>query len=193
MKNKTALIGIIVGALLVVFVFISSYNSLIDLQEDVNLAQSNIEDAMQSRIEKIPDLVATVKAYTSHEEKVFEELAEARESLAACLDSGDLEAIDAADKNLTVKLNNLIGLAEDNPDITAGQQYSALMDQIEGAVNRISQARREYNKTVNAYNRAISHFPDNFIARILGFDRLEEFEADENAHQSSVVNFGNSN
>ncbi len=176
---------VVFGAYLVL-----TYNSLINVREDVNLAYSNVENAMQARLEKIPDLVATVKANTEHEEKVFEELAQAREALAGCLSSGDLEAIDVADKELSIKLNKLIGLVEDNPEMQVGQQYTALMDQIEGAVNRITQARREYNTAVNAYNRKIAQFPCMIYASIFGFDRLEEFTADEAAHQTNVVDFG---
>lgn len=188
-RNNTPIL-IIVAILILVAFLAFTYNSLVNVREDVNLARSNVESAMQARLEKIPDLVATVKAYTTHEEKIFEELASAREALAASLSSGDLSAIDAADKELSIKLNNLIGLAEDNPEIQAGQQYTALMDQIEGAVNRITQARREYNSAVNAYNRKISQFPCNIYAAIFGFERLQEFTADDAAHQTNVVDFG---
>lgn len=182
-----ALIGIVIGIVWLVI----SYNSLVSAKEDVNLAQANVETAMQARIEKIPDLVETVKAYTAHEEKMYEELAQAREALASSIESGNLQEIDAADRRLTVKINNIISLAEDNPDFTSGEQYTSLMDSIEGAVNRITQARREYNKAVNAYNRKVNKFPGNIYAMIFGFDTLEEFKADENAHSTNVVNFGN--
>ena len=182
-----ALIGIVIGIVWLVI----SYNSLVSAKEDVNLAQANVETAMQARIEKIPDLVETVKAYTAHEEKMYEELAQVREALASSIESGNLQEIDAADRRLTVKINNIISLAEDNPDFTSGEQYTSLMDSIEGAVNRITQARREYNKAVNAYNRKVNMFPGNIYAMIFGFDTLEEFKADENAHSTNVVNFGN--
>lgn len=181
----------VIGIILLIGVFLAfTYNSLVNVREDVNLAKSNVEAAMQARIEKIPDLVSTAKAYTAHEEKMYDELTSSREALAAALKSGDLAAIDAADKKFTVAINNLIALAEDNPEFKADTHYTRLMDQIEGAVNRITQARREYNKAVNAYNRKISQFPCSIYAALFGFDRMDEFTADEAAHQTNVVDFG---
>lgn len=189
-KNITKT-SIIIGIVIAAFCLITSYNSFVSAKADVDLAQSNIEAAMQARIEKIPDLVATAKAYTDHGERMYEELTQAREALAKSIESGNLQQIDVADRELTVKINNIISLVEDNPEFDAGEQYTALMDSIEGAVNRITQARREYNKAVNAYNKKIDAFPGNVYAKLFGFEKQEEFKADENAHRTSVVDFGN--
>ncbi len=189
-ENSKVMPYVLIGLVIAAIWLATSYNSLVSAKEDVNLAQSNVETAMQARIEKIPDLVATVKAYTAHEEKMYEELTQAREALASSIKSGNLQEIDAANRELTVKINNIISLAEDNPDFTSGEQYTSLMDSIEGAVNRITQARREYNKAVNAYNRKVNMFPGKIYAMIFGFDTLEEFKADEKAHSTNVVNYG---
>ena len=64
------------------------------------------------------------------------------------------------------------------------------MDSIEGDVNRIMQARREYNKAVNTYNREVNIFGKIYLV-ILKFDIIEEFKADESAHSTIVVKFEN--
>ena len=64
----TFLTVVVMGIVAVVGSFISTYNNLVDLQENVAYAEANVETMMQRRLELIPDLVSTVKAYTKHEE-----------------------------------------------------------------------------------------------------------------------------
>lgn len=178
------------GIVAVVGSFISTYNNLVDLQENVAYAEANVETMMQRRLELIPDLVSTVKAYTKHEEQVFEDITNAREALAQSFDAGNLKQISEANDNLTTAVNRLISIVEDNPEITASEQYISLMDQIEGSVNRISIARENYNEEVSKYNRTIRHFPGSILAEIYGFEEIETFKADEEASSTNMVDFG---
>lgn len=168
---------------------VSTYNHLVDMQEEVELAEANVETMMQRRLELIPDLVSTVKAYTKHEEQVYADIAAARESLGNSFNTGDPEQISEANENLTIAVNSLLALAENYPELTAGEQYTSLMDQLEGSVNRISIAREEYNEKISEYNKTVRHFPGNILAGMFGFDEMEEFKADEAANNPNMVNF----
>ena len=57
----TAAIVIIVAAIIGCITFVgscvSTYNQLIDMQEEVSFAEANVETMMQRRLELIPDLV----------------------------------------------------------------------------------------------------------------------------------------
>ena len=186
----TFLTVVVMGIVAVVGSFISTYNNLVDLEENVAYAEANVETMMQRRLELIPDLVSTVKAYTKHEEQVFEDITNAREALAQSFDAGNLKQISEANDNLTTAVNRLISIVEDNPEITASEQYISLMDQIEGSVNRISIARENYNEEVSEYNRTIRHFPGKVLAEIYGFEEIETFKVDEQASSTNMVDFG---
>ncbi len=177
-----ALVVIVVG-----FVFMGTYNNLVDAREDVNLAQANVQTMMQRRLELIPDLVEVVEAAAGHEEKVFGDIAAAEAALTKSLDSGNAQEISEANNKLSEEINNLIVLARDYPTLTAGEQYTSLMDQLEGSVNRISVARESYNEMVSDYNRMVEKAPACFIARAFGFDTMETFAADEAAEQTNLV------
>ena len=82
-----------------------------------------------------------------------------------------------------------INIPENYPDLTSGQQYTSLMDQLEGSVNRITIARESYNEEVANYNKEVRHFPGNILANIFGFEEMEQFEADEAANNPNMVNF----
>lgn len=184
-------IGILVVFMISIFSFVGScintYNNLVDYEEDVNLAFANVQNVMQSRIEKIPDLVKVADEAAEHLETIYADIAEGRSALSAC---STPEELDAANAQLTENINQFLAVVENYPTITASEQYTALMDSIEGAANRILVAREDYNIAVSAYNRTVRYFPGSLLANIFGFEEMEEFKADEAANDSSVVNFG---
>lgn len=184
-------IGIAAVFLCSVFSFvgscINSYNNLIEMEENVNLAFANVQSVMQSRIEKIPDLVKVTDEAAEHLETIYADIADGRSALSA---SATPEELDAANAQLTKNINQFLAVVENYPTITASEQYTALMDSIEGAANRINVARENYNAAVSDYNRTVRRFPGSLLAGFFGFDTMEPFEADEAANNNSVVDFG---
>lgn len=166
---------------------VSTYNKLIDMEEDVNLAFANVQTQMQSRIEKIPDLVKVADEAAEHLETIYADISAGRSALSA---AATPEELDAANAQITENINQFLAVVENYPTVTASEQYTALMDSIEGAANRISVARENYNTAVSNYNRTVRRFPGSIIANMFGFETMEEFEADEAANNSSIVDFG---
>ncbi len=191
-KYKTPIIIVIIAFIIMCIIgsFIGKYNNLVNLEENVNLAYSNVEKEMQARLELIPDLVETVKSYTKHEETVYKDIADARAALNSGLQSKDIEAINEADTRLNKALNNLLVIVESYPELKAGEHYTYLMTQLEGRVNRISIARETYNEEVSKYNRKIRMFPESIYANIFGFESKEIFTAMEEANKPNMVDFG---
>ena len=192
-----AIIAIIIVAVMFLSIFsvvgscIGTYNNLVNKEKDVNLAWANVQNMMQRRLEKIPDLVEVAKYAAEHEEKIFEDIANARAALSSSIDAGDAQAVDEADKELSKAINAMMLVINENyPTISASEQFVTLMDQIEGAANRIAVARENYNTAVSNYNRVVRNFPGAILANMFGFDVKETFEADEAASDSSMVDFG---
>ena len=162
--------------LIIVGIFMSTYNNLVSLQGDVSLAETNLETMIKKRLEIVPNFVSTVEEYTEHEEEIFDDITSAREELSESLKDGELSKISNANENLTIKLNNLIALVENNlPELKSSSQYINLMEQLENSVNRISVAGEKYNESVSIYNREITHIPGSILASIFGFVEEESF------------------
>lgn len=188
-------IALIVFAITMAFVFftisgtfISAYNNLVNLQENVTLAEANLEATMQKRLELIPNLVEIVESHTS-QGQTFKEVLNAHETLAEILNSGySLEKIGEANDNLTTAVNELIAVAESNQEVKEDGNYVEIMNQLQERVNRISEAREKYNMAVYEYNRNINCFPGNLLAPVLGFKEIEYFQAEGQESSINLVN-----
>ena len=167
MKNSLVVFGIIAAIVVVLGGWIiSQRNALIALDEDVNEAWSNIDTDLQRRNDLIPNLVATVKGYATHEEEVFTGIADARGRLAGATTMQEKAEADAA---LTAGLGRLLAIAENYPELKANEGFLRLQDELAGTENRIKVTRKRYNQDVKTFNRSIRQFPGSLFAGNLPF------------------------
>ena len=59
-----------------------------------------------------------------------------------------------------------------------------LQIQEEGTENRINEARKKYNESVQAYNQTVRHFPNSLLAGMFGFEKMTKFAAAEGAEKA---------
>lgn len=188
MKKYLIPIGVLVAVIVIVLIMIvPRYNSLVNLDEEVNGKQSQIETQLQRRGDLIPNLVNTVQGYASHEEEVFTDIAEARSKIASS--EGNVEDMAEANNEMTSALSRLLAISENYPELQASEQFTGLRDELAGAENRIAVARQDYNTAVQEYNRNTRTFPGNIIAGIFNFDEKPYFEADDSAQDAPEVDF----
>lgn len=170
------ILGIVLGVILLLMAaFFGTYNSLKSAEIKVAAQYGQVENQMQRRGDLIPNLVATVKGYAAHEEKIIQDVTAARTKLAGAQDLGSM---DAANQELTAALGRLLVVMEAYPDLKANQQYLELMRELAGSENRIAVARRDYNEAVREYNVKIQTFPGMFFAGSMGLTPKPQFEAD---------------
>ena len=186
-SNSKVLLGLGAIVLVIAFWFFGTMNNLVSMKEEVNSQQSQVETTLQRRSDLIPNLVATVKGYANHEEKVFTDIADARSKLAGSIDNGDIESINEANNALNSALSRLLAISENYPDLKASEQFTALQDELAGTENRIAVARQHYNEKVKSYNTAVKSFPTSIVAGIGGYHTEQYFEADESAKNVPMV------
>ena len=191
-KKLIAIIGAV--ALLVIF-GVSSYNSLVEKDEEVKNKWSDVETQYQRRADLIPNLVNTVKGYAAHERETLSEVMEARsKATSITIDPSNitpeqLAEYQKAQSGVTSALGKLLAVAENYPDLKANQNFLELQAQLEGTENRIAEARRVFNASVKEFNANIRKFPTNIFASMLGFEKYEYYEADEGTEKAPVVQF----
>jgi len=165
---------------------ISSYNSLVGMEEKVNNSWAQVETVLKRRADLIPNLVNTVKGYASHEEEVLTQITEARARINNANTPGEYAEANAEFERA---LNNLYVVVENYPELKANENFSNLQYELAGTENRISVARMRYNEAVQEYNTKIRRFPTNILANLFGFDEKQYFEIDDEDRQVPEVNF----
>lgn len=190
--KKTWIIVLAVVALLV-FWCVGVYNSLVNKDENVKTAWSQVENVYQRRADLIPNLVSTVKGYAAHEKGTLEGVMEAR-GKAMGVSGGNLSeenvaAYGKAQGEVSSALNRLLMVVENYPDLKANQNFLDLQAQLEGTENRIAEARRGFNEVAKEYNTYMRTFPNNVIAGMFGFQQKGYFEADEDVKKAPKVEF----
>lgn len=171
------------------------YNAMVDKEESVNTAWSNVENQYQRRSDLIPNLVATVKGYAAHEQGTLEAVIEARSKATQITVNADdltpekLQEFQQAQGAVSSALGKLLAISEAYPDLKANQNFLELQAQLEGTENRITVARRDFNLAAQDYNKYIRKFPLNLLAGIYGFDTRPYFEAEEGSEKAPKVEF----
>ncbi|MCM1152537.1 MAG: LemA family protein [Muribaculum sp.] len=172
-----------------------NYNSLVEKRQNVDQAWAQVENQYQRRADLIPNLVNTVKGYSTHEEQTLTKVVEARaKATSVTIDANDLNEetlakYQDAQNELTGALKSLLAVTEAYPDLKANENFLQLQAQLEGTENRISTERRRYTEAVREYNTAIQKFPTNIYAGWFGFKEKPQFKAAAGAERAPEVNF----
>ena len=84
-------------------------------------------------------------------------------------------------------LHRLLAVQESYPDLKADENFRALQGSLTEVEDHLQYARRFYNGSVRILNTRIESFPHLLLARPLGFQRAEFFEADDQARANVEV------
>jgi LemA protein len=193
MKGVWIGLGAVVAIVLLVVLiaggsYVSAKNQMVQLNEDVDNAYSQIDIQQQRRMDLIPNLVASVKGYVKEESTVLTNIANARAGVIAA--GSDRASSIQANQQLTMAISPLLRLQENYPDLKGNDQFMRLEDELAGTENRISVGRERYNKALEAYNVDIKQFPNSIWAGIAGFKyRDEYYKGDPSNKTAPVVDF----
>ena len=172
-----------------------SYNSMVQMDEDVKAKWGAVESQYQRRADLIPNLVATVKGVANFEKSTLVDVTEARAKATSIqvdptkLTPETIQKYQAAQGQLSTALGRLLVASENYPQLKANENFTALQAQLEGTENRINVARLDFNSSVQAYNSKIRSFPANLTAKMFGFTEKGYFQSDAGANKVPTVQF----
>ena len=182
-KGYIVLLVVFWVALIVFLIYRSSYNTAVELQENVTEMWGDVGVTYQRRADLIPQLVATVKGAAANEKGILTQVTEAR---AGIVNAKTPEDMDLMGK----KINTAINLAfEAYPQIRSTQNFSDLQTQLEGTENRISVARQNYNGAVKEYNSHIRGFFNSMFLNKEVFAKKEAFKETAGSEVAPKVDF----
>jgi LemA protein len=191
--KKAVQFGIV--AVCIVMLSCCQYNSMVEKDEAVGTAWSNVENQYQRRTDLIPNLVNVVKGYAKHEQGTLEAVITARSKATQITVDADnmtpekLQEYQKAQGEIGSALGKLLAITENYPDLKANENFKELQAQLEGTENRIAVERRKFNEVAKEYNTYIRRFPNNIISSIFGFNKRPYFEAEEGSEKAPKVEF----
>lgn len=187
--NKNLIVGLsVVGIAMLVGIlwYVSTYNSLIKLNEDVNNKWAQVETQYQRRVDLIPNLVNTVKGSANFEQTTLEDITKLRSQWQTQTSAND--RIQTANQ-IESALSKIIAVAENYPQLTSTQNFMALQDELANTENKVATERGRYNDAVKAFNARIKTFPASIVASKMGLSSKSYFNAQPGSENAPQVNF----
>jgi len=171
----------------------SSYNGFVQSQEEAKTAFSNIDVILKRNQQNLNSLEQILRKVTTFNQETLENMVAARaKATQLTIDPSNctpqqMEEWNKAQGALTQALSRLMVVHEaDYPELKGNEQFEKVMVELEGAVNRLSEARRKYNQAVQSYNISIRTFPKNMIAGMFGFTPMYLYEAPTGTEENTT-------
>ena len=150
--------------LILVGLFVFSYNRLQRSAQNVKKWQSNILALLQKYADCINKLQEIVGDYAAHEKLVHLTV------------SSNLTEMVKSTSNAMV---NIQALAQSYPALQANQNYQALMAEVSAIQWELQQCRFTYNEAVSTYNGLISTIPEVLYAKSLNFNEAPYYNPEK--------------
>ena len=189
--------GLIVLLIIVVvlgFWFVSVYNNLVSLKNQVFNAWKQIDVQLKRRHDLIPNLVETVKGAMNFERDTLEAVVAARNRAIAVQapaagtapSAQQVQQTAAAESQLSGALGRLFAVVEAYPDLKATGNVAQLQEELTSTENKIAFSRQLYNDTATQYNTKQQQFPTNLVAGIAKAAPAELWEITDATERENV-------
>lgn len=161
---------IIAIAALIVLIFIYYFNKFVVLGNRIDNSLAQIDVQLKKRADLVPNLISTVKGYTTHEKGIIKEVTEARKALVGAQTIG---AKMKAGAKLEGVLKSIFALAENYPQLKANENFLQLQQELSAIEDKVAYARQFYNDSTLSYNNSRETFPGVFFAKMFGKGKRE--------------------
>ena len=177
------LVLVVLGAVLY---FVTIYNGLIRLKNDIDKSWSNIDVLLKQRHDELPKLVAICEGYMKYEQETLKKVIEARSLYGQ---ARGVAQTSEADQAVTQSLKSLFALAEKYPDLKADGNFLGLQGRVSVLENSIADRREFFNESVNLYNIRIQQIPDVIVAHLFNFEASELWRINPPEREDVKISF----
>ena len=172
------------GALAIVGYFITIYNGLISLKENIKKSWSNIDVILKQRHDELPKLISVCESYAEFEQGVLDRLMKAREKY---FKAKGVTRKSEASNEVTAALQGIFALAENYPDLKTNKNFMQLQERISHLEETLADRREFYNDSVNNYNIRIKQIPDVLVAGMLSYQDEEMFKVSQKEREDVKI------
>lgn len=179
-----AVFGLMVMSLVLYFVTI--YNGLVTVRNNVDKSWSNISVLLKQRHDELPKLVQVCERYMKHEAETLEKVTRARAMMAQ---ADSMEEKRRADGMIREALKSLFAVSENYPELKADRRFGQLQTRITELENEIADRRELYNDSGNIYNIRIEKIPDVFVAKLFNYQARELWQIAPEDRKDREISF----
>ena len=183
-----AVFAVLVLAVVVGFLVLSTYNDVVALRYRIDKAWANIDVVLKQRYDQLPNLVDAVRGVMAWEQAVLTQVTEARAAYSPAAPIAEQAATSAA---TTAAVRSLFATVERYPDVKSAANVLALQEEIERLEEMIADRRELYNDQVYRHNTRIAQVPAAFLAAIFGWRARPFFEASDAERERPETALGN--
>ena len=180
---STALIIIIVLAVIVIGYFISTQRALVNLDELCKNALSQIEVQLNSRFDAVVALAKAAAQYAKHESDTIIETVQARGGNSGAT-ANTPAAINAQTDLLGQMMGRLNVVFERYPELKASDLYKETQLGMKQYEENVRMSRMIYNDTATKMNRMVRQWPSSIVASMLHFDQKDYLKVDDEQKKS---------
>ena len=180
---STALIIIIVLAVIVIGYFISTQRALVNLDELCKNALSQIEVQLNSRFDAVVALAKAAAQYAKHESDTIIETIQARGGNGGAT-ANTPAAINAQTDLLGQMMGRLNVVFERYPELKASDLYKEAQLGMKQYEENVRMSRMIYNDTATKMNRMVRQWPSSIVASMLHFDQKDYLKVDDEQKKS---------
>jgi LemA protein len=159
--------------------FVIMRNKLAVERNDIDDEWRQVAADLRRRSDLVPSIVEVANGYAKQEASILTNIADAHNAISGAKTPQRL--VDA-DNQLAGGLSRLMVIIANYPKLKSNEKFQQLQFSLKGTEMRILRSQRDYNESVQQYDRELSLFPVNIVASIAGFQH-------ENAYHMSEVKF----
>lgn len=157
LKGWHVVVAIITAMVLFFIVsFVSTQNTAIGYDEDIQDAHSGVQIQEQRQYDLITKLVQVVEANSKYESQTQLAIVTARQQL----NTGDINGA-------TLTIN---AVAEAYPELKANESYTQLMTELSISENLKAEYRKTYNTKVKDYRKFVKRWPASMFLDAAGYE-----------------------
>jgi LemA protein len=181
----------IVTAIVVIIVVVLArwcvgiYNTFYRLKNSAEATLGQIRVAMKKRLDMIDQLLGSVKSYAAFEKETLEKVTEMRASVGKA-GAGDLNEVEAQSRSI---LGRLFAVMENYPDLKTSATVADLMSSVKDVESEIARQRYTYNNISQQLNTMTETIPSNVVAGLIGIQKLEYLEFEEEIEKPPEIAF----
>lgn len=156
-------------------IYMTTYNKVNDLIIRINEVEANIDTLLRSKYDLINRSISVIKGNSDIKNDIFEEIIKLR---SRKISNFELE------RKLTSAYNEFLTIKDSNKDLLKSEELVKISVSLEEINDKLAILIDYYNKNITAYNKMITLFPSNIIAKInkfktrLFFDRKDMSDDD---------------